>query len=268
MEQTNTGKQPRHAAPAGSAAANHVANPEHVARHGRRPEAPETTEAKTSGCPTQPSNRSSTSLPRYMRIRRRKLILHRILGFFKRIKLRYLAALAAIAVVIVGASLITQAVKSKPRKAVVSYIFQDGNGNLVNMQRLMDLWATYTGESKRYDLTDSERWLAASVVTAEATGEPFAGKVAVAQCILQACEDDGIRPDAAVEKYDYSRYRPDPTDEALEAVAAVFDYGIVATKEPIKYFYAPGVVRSDWHEQQGYVLTINGHKFFKEAFMP
>lgn len=45
----------------------------------------------------------------------------------------------------------------------------------------------------------------------------------------------------------------------------MFDFGQVATSEPIKYFYAPALVSGEWHETQVYVLTINGHKFFKEA---
>ena len=117
----------------------------------------------------------------------------------------------------------------------------------------------------RYDLTDAERHAIACVVTCEAMGEPFAGMVAVAQCILQACEDDEIKPLEAVEKYGYSLKPMKPSDDALEAVHAVFDLGQVATKEPIKFFYAPAVVKSDWHESQTYVMTINGHRFFKEA---
>lgn len=120
-------------------------------------------------------------------------------------------------------------------------------------------------ESVRYELTEAERWVVASVVTAEAGGEPFEGQVAVAQCILQACEDDGIRPTDAVIKYRYAKSRPEPTSEALRAVEAVFDLGQVATSEPIKYFYAPALVYSEWHESQVYIMTIQGHKFFKEA---
>ena len=119
-------------------------------------------------------------------------------------------------------------------------------------------------EATRYALTDAERREVASVVTAEAMGEPYAGKVAVAQCILQACEDDGIRPTEALVKYSYAKSRPEPTEEALQAVEAVFDLGQVATGEPIKYFYAPARCQSEWHESQVYVLTINGHKFFKQ----
>ena len=103
------------------------------------------------------------------------------------------------------------------------------------------------------------------MITAEAEGEPLAGKVAVAQCVLQTCEDEGIRPSEVFAKYSYAKRRPDPTWEALEAVQAVFDFGEVATSEPIKYFYAPALTSGSWHETQVYVLTINGHKFFKEA---
>lgn len=146
-----------------------------------------------------------------------------------------------------------------------AYIFKNDEGYPVNMEALTSAWAAEAGFEKRYTITDEERYELASTVTAESVGEPFAGKVAVAQCMLRACEDDGIRPLEALERYAYSTRRPEPTDEALAAVAAVFDFGHVATSEPIKYFYAPGLVTSEWHESQVYVMTINNHKFFKEA---
>ena len=146
-----------------------------------------------------------------------------------------------------------------------AYVFIYGEGCPVNMEAMTDAWAAEAGFEKRYTITDEERYDLASAITAEATGEPFAGKVAVAQCVLQACEDDGIRPTEALEKYKYSSNRPEPADEALAAVAAVFDFGHVSTSEPIKYFYAPDLVTSIWHESQAYVMTINNHKFFKEA---
>ena len=142
-------------------------------------------------------------------------------------------------------------------------IFTD-DGTPVNMQAMTTAWASEAGYDKRYDITDAERWELASAITAEAAGEPFAGKVAVAQCMLQACEDDGIRPGEALKKYGYSKSRPEPCDEALKAVQAVFDHGDRATTEPIKYYYAPALVYSDWHETQSYVVTINNHRFFKE----
>jgi len=120
-------------------------------------------------------------------------------------------------------------------------------------------------EPARYELTDAERELIASVVMAEAGGEPFAGQVAVAQCILNASEKDGIRPDEAVARYKYATSRPEPTGSVMDAVAAVFDKGWYVTTEPILYFYAPARVASDWHESQQFVININGHRFFAEA---
>lgn len=144
-------------------------------------------------------------------------------------------------------------------------IFRAADFTLINMQELTAAWAAEAGFEKRYDLTDAERLIVASVVTAEAQGEPLAGKMAVAQCILQGCEDEGIRPDELVVKYKYAKSRPEPSQEALEAVQAVFDLGQVVTKEPIKYFYAPARVYSSFHESQDFVITINNHRFFKEA---
>jgi spore germination cell wall hydrolase CwlJ-like protein len=147
----------------------------------------------------------------------------------------------------------------------ISYVFIYGEGYPVNMQTLTDTWAAEAGIEKRYSITDEERYELASAITAEAIGEPLAGKIAVAQCILQACEDDGIRPIETLTKYKYSTRRPEPTNEAMEAVTVVFDFGHVATSEPIKYFYAPDLVAGLWHESQVYVMTINNHRFFKEV---
>lgn len=144
-----------------------------------------------------------------------------------------------------------------------SYVFYYKDGQAVNWEDVTDAWAAEAGFQKRYTLTDAERLEIAQVLTAEAGGEPFAGKIAVAQCILQTCEDEGIRPDEALRVYAYSKRRPEPTQEALEAVQDVFDFGIVATTEPIKYFYAPALVDSEWHESQIYVMTINGHRFLR-----
>ena len=132
------------------------------------------------------------------------------------------------------------------------------------MEGLAKAWAAEAGFEIRYQLTDAERYEVAQIITAEAAGEPLAGKIAICQCILQACEDDGIRPAEAAERYLYSTRRPEPTDEALLAVTYVFDFGLMATTEPIKYFYNPDMVESDFHESQRYILTINKHRFYAE----
>lgn len=236
---------------------------------------------KKTGSPTQPGYRSAGYRSR--RHRKPKTIIQRAALFFKRCDRRIIFSVLAGGLLVffllrlisgVGGSGATEAadVGASPTEAATeapadppAYIFRDGDGCPIDIQQMTNAWAAEAGYEKRYNITDAERWEIASVITAEAVGEPFAGKVAVAQCILQACEDAGIRPIEALARYQYSSRRPEPTEEALEAVAAVFDFGHVVTFEPIKFFYAPELVTSSWHESQVYVLTINNHKFFKEA---
>ena len=117
----------------------------------------------------------------------------------------------------------------------------------------------------RYRLTADERELICEVVMAESGIEPFDGKMAVSQCILNACEKTGKRPAEIVEEYGYTDRRGEPNAETREAVAAVFDAGETVTDADILYFYAPALVSSEWHESQTYVCTIGGHRFFGEA---
>jgi len=84
----------------------------------------------------------------------------------------------------------------------------------------------------------------------------------VAQCILNACEIDGIRPAKVIKKYVYAKARPEPSDSVKRAVSAVFDKGETVTDEPIVYFYAPALVKSEFHESQIFCLREGGHKFF------
>lgn len=232
------------------------------------------TETKRSGHPTPPGNRSTVSTSD-AKIKIDNII-HRIAFYFKRAKKHRTELLSALFAVVIAfiLTLATLAIGGEEEKPSVEpintepateYIFKDGAGYPVEWQTLTAAWATGAGIEKRYDLTDAERWEVASVITAEAEGEPFAGKVAVAQCILQSCEDDELRPSEVLEKYDYAKSRPEPNEEALEAVQAVFDLGQVASTEPIKYFYAPAICKSTFHESQDYVMTINGHRFFKEV---
>lgn len=116
-----------------------------------------------------------------------------------------------------------------------------------------------------YSLTDEQRTLIEQVVSAESRGEPYEGQVAVAQCILNACQKDDITPERAVSKYKYTSARVEPTASVKEAVAAVFDRGEGVTDEPILYFYAYKRVTSEFHESQDFVIEIKNHRFFKEA---
>lgn len=115
---------------------------------------------------------------------------------------------------------------------------------------------------KRYELTAEERAEIESVVMAECGGEPREGIIAVAQCILNACEESNISPTEAVKRYGYTSIRKEPNEAVKEAVKAVFDNGETVTEEPILYFYAT-YIYSAWHESQELVVEIGNHRFFK-----
>ena len=88
--------------------------------------------------------------------------------------------------------------------------------------------------SVRYALTAAERNEIERVVMAEAGAEPYIGQMAVAQCILNACEQEDKRPLEIVRSFGYTAARPEPSDEVKKAVAKV-----LTTARPLriaKYF--------------------------------
>ena len=117
----------------------------------------------------------------------------------------------------------------------------------------------------RYYITPDERTLIERVVMGESGNQGTTGEMLVAQCILNACEKDGIRPAEAVKKYQYAGYCEAVTDEVKDAVANVFDAGETITDEPILYFYAFKTTKSAWHESQTLVIEHKDHRFFKEV---
>lgn len=119
-----------------------------------------------------------------------------------------------------------------------------------------------SADRPRYDLTDSERELVERVVMAESGGECYEGQVLVCQCILNACEINGIRPAEAIKRYAYAKGRPEASDSVKRAVQAVFDKGEKVESEPIIYFYAPKMVKSEFHESQRFIRETGGHRFF------
>lgn len=119
--------------------------------------------------------------------------------------------------------------------------------------------------SDAYELTSNELATIQSVVMAEAGAEPYEGQMAIAQCILNACIKDDIRPTEAIKKYKYTSHRPEPTLSVKAAVSAVFSRGEKVLSDDTIYFYAPDRCVSSWHESQQYVATIGGHRFFEEV---
>ena len=109
---------------------------------------------------------------------------------------------------------------------------------------------------------DYERQLIASVVMNEAGYECYDGKVAVAQCILNACMQAQKKFSEVRWSYGY-KYEKTPSQAVLQAVDDVFLNGVRVTDEPILYYYNPAYGYSSFHESQVYVMTIQHHSFFK-----
>lgn len=123
-------------------------------------------------------------------------------------------------------------------------------------------------QASHYSLTDDERSLVERVVFAESGNQSLAGQMAVAQCILNTAVIRDMRPDEVVLEPNQYAYPANPdrvTESVREAVRRVFDEGETVTDEPIRFFYAPKYSKGSWHESAlEYVLTIGGHRFFKE----
>lgn len=122
--------------------------------------------------------------------------------------------------------------------------------------------AIYEMQDKRYELTDGELYLVCGIVMAEAGGESYEGKMAVAQTILNNCERSNGRPSDVA--WMYAEPRHTWTDEVWCAVTAVFFEGQTVTEENILWFYAPALCTSEFHESQRFVMEIGGHRFFAE----
>lgn len=117
-------------------------------------------------------------------------------------------------------------------------------------------------EVPRFYLTDEERRIVECVVMGEAGAESYEGQVLVAQCILNACLLEGWQPSQVRVNYRYAGWHDEPSQSVKDAVSAVFDHGFEIVSEPIVYFYAPKLCKSEWHESQTWVITEGGHKFF------
>lgn len=116
----------------------------------------------------------------------------------------------------------------------------------------------------RYKLTEDERREIERIVASEGGCCPYEFQALVAQCFLNICELDELRPLEVLERGDFWLvYDVEPSETTKQAVSDVFDKGIFPTDEPIRAYYNPKYCSSPWHESQCYVLTCCDCRFFK-----
>lgn len=121
-----------------------------------------------------------------------------------------------------------------------------------------------------YPITDDDRYVIEHIVAGEAGHEPLLGKMAVAQCILNAMKQDGLSASEVRKTYQYSGWMkenfstnyPEDWAEVQQAVWCVFDNGEKVTEENILWFYAPKYSSGSWHNTQKFVVEISNHRFY------
>lgn len=120
-----------------------------------------------------------------------------------------------------------------------------------------------------FELSAEDRTVICNIVAGEAKGESMEGKMAVAQCLLNAMTKEQMSAEEIRIKYKYSGWDSNLQDndakawsEVVDAVSRVFDNGEFVSENPILFFYAPKYAKGKWHETLPHDQTIGNHKFF------
>lgn len=116
---------------------------------------------------------------------------------------------------------------------------------------------------------DSERYLLARLVEAEARGESFEGKVAVASVVLNRKNDKAFPDNISGVIYERGQFSPvsngsisnEPSADSLKAVDRALS-GYDNTMGSL-YFYNPSIATSTWLASLETVVTIGSHVFKK-----
>jgi N-acetylmuramoyl-L-alanine amidase len=122
-------------------------------------------------------------------------------------------------------------------------------------------------------LTYAEKELLANLVHAEAQGEPYAGKVAVATVVLNRVDADefpntvrGVIYEKVAGHYAFSpvldgTINEGYTEEEMKAVNEAMAFR--GQGNGSLYFYNPQTATSDWVFSRDTILTIGNHRFAK-----
>lgn len=122
-------------------------------------------------------------------------------------------------------------------------------------------YAYYNGPLVYYEITDDDRATLEHIISGEAGGESYEGKLWVATCLLNAMRLEDMTAEEVRTAYQYAGWSETVSDETVKAVSAVFDDG-ETTHDTVLWFYAPKYCNGAWHETQDYITTVGGHKFF------
>lgn len=117
----------------------------------------------------------------------------------------------------------------------------------------------------RYSLTIEERTAIERIVASEGLWCGYEFQALVAECVLNGCEAENMRPLDLFARGDFwITHDLEPSEETRRAVSDVFDKGIFPTAEKVRYYYNPNYCVSAVHESKTYVLTCCDCRFFKD----
>lgn len=117
----------------------------------------------------------------------------------------------------------------------------------------------------RYELTDEERTAIENIVASEGGYCSYKFQALVAECILNGCLAENMRPLEIFNRGDFwLTNNVAPTDVTRQAVSDVFDKGVLPTADQVRYYYNPNFCESSLHESMCYVLTCCDCRFFKD----
>ncbi|MEC1446334.1 cell wall hydrolase [Bacillus haynesii] len=122
-------------------------------------------------------------------------------------------------------------------------------------------------EEETIDLTHKEKDLLSRLVHAEAKGESFEGKVAVANVVLNRVEDSRFPDSVKSVIYQKNAFEPvlngsiekKADRESVEAVEEAVDQNIKETDA--LFFYNPDIASDDWIKTRKVVKRIGNHVF-------
>lgn len=116
-----------------------------------------------------------------------------------------------------------------------------------------------------YELTDAERQAIENIVASEGGYCDYEFQALVAECILNGCIAEDMRPLEIFNRGDFwLTNNVAPTETTKKAVSDVFDKGVMPTAEKVRYYYNPNFCESPIHESMCYVLTCCDCRFFKD----
>lgn len=122
---------------------------------------------------------------------------------------------------------------------------------------------------KPLELSDEELKVVAGIITSETGGYYYDNsnvmpdRILVAQTIREEVEQTGKMPSELANNIRYAK----PTyegmsEQAKTAVDLVFNKGYGIVDCGIKYYYAPKICKSEFHESQNFILETKLHRYF------